>query len=64
MSGALAEVRGIKEHLNVLMGSERMFFIGKLRDVQLGDGFGPFLFLSRKEEVCIPGCFHPNSTTR
>lgn len=59
MSGALAEVRRKKENLNILMASEHMFFIGKLRDVQLGAGFGPSLFLTRMAEVCIPGCFHP-----
>lgn len=35
-SGALAEVRREKENLNILMGSEHVVFIGKMRDVQMG----------------------------
>lgn len=57
--GAPAEVGIKKEKFNILMASEHIILIGKLRDVQPGTGFGPSLVLTRLEEVCTPGCFLP-----
>lgn len=62
MSVTLAEFRRKKkkkENLIIFVGLKYMFFIGKLRDVQLGAGFGPSLLLTRTEEVYIPDCFCP-----
>lgn len=39
-----------KKKVNILRGSERVFLIGKLKDVQLGAGFHPFLVLATTEK--------------
>lgn len=61
MSVTLVEFRRKKkkENVTIFVGLKHMLFIGKLRDVQLGAGFGPSLLLMRTKEVYIPDCFCP-----